>query len=416
MKLPAPLVARKDGALLDVPGYTAAVDDGRVRSARRTDFAPMPEGSLLLTLPGRSAYAFDGERRVVLEEFDGVRVDAMAVALPLGYTRGLLPAYEARPDAPTLPLYGYTAAAWDGTRIVAAALATDSLESWSPEKHDDGHVRDGIAARVAEFGNSPLIRQLTRCATEYGCYTAQNVFLRSGEAAVPVSPACNARCIGCISAQDPDAGFVSAQERVRTTPSMNEIVALAVEHLNGGGDIVSFGQGCEGEPLLAAPRIAGAIRAIRSRTAAGLVHCNTNASSPRALAQLIDAGLQSVRVSLNSARPAAYAAYYRPRGYGFEDVCESLQVASDAGIAISLNLLTHPGVTDEPGEIGSFEALLNDYSISMVQTRTLNVDPAEYFAAVGRPNKPALGMDAWLSRLASKFPNVRIGNFTRGFG
>ena len=123
-----------------------------------------------------------------------------------------------------------------------------------------------------------------------------------------------------------------------------------------------------------------------------------------------------MRVSLNSARPAAYAAYYRPRGYGFEDVCESLQVASDAGIAVSLNLLTHPGVTDEPDEIGSFEVLLNDYSISMVQTRTLNVDPAEYFAAVGRPNKPALGMDAWLSRLASKFPNVRIGNFTRGFG
>jgi len=416
MKLPAPLVARKDGALLDVPGYTAAVDDGRVRTARPTDFVPMPKGSLLLTLPGRSALAFDGDRRVVLEDLDGVHVDAMAVALPLGFTRGLLPAYESRLDAPTLPLYGYTAAAWDGTRIVAAALSTDSLESWSPAKHDDEHVLAGIAARVAEFGNTGLMRQLTRCATEYGCYTAQNVFLRAGEAAIPVSPACNARCIGCISAQDPDAGFDSAQERVRSTPSTGDIVALAVEHLNGGGDIVSFGQGCEGEPLLAAPRIAEAIREIRGRTAAGVVHCNTNASSARALALLIDAGLQSVRVSLNSARPAAYGAYYRPRGYGFEDVCKSLQVASDAGIVISLNLLTHPGVTDEPDEIRCFERLLHDYSISMVQTRTLNVDPAEYFAAVGRPIQRPLGMDAWLARLASNFPNVRIGNFTRGFG
>ncbi|HEY5094034.1 MAG TPA: radical SAM protein [Candidatus Eremiobacteraceae bacterium] len=416
MKVPSPLVARPDGALLDVPGYSAAVDDGWVRRAKPADFIPLPEGALLLTLPGRSAVVFDGDRRTTLDDLDGVPVDAMAVALPLGYTRASLPAYESRPGAPALPLYGYTAAAWDGTGIVAAALPTDSLESWSAAKHGEEHVRAGIAARVAEFGETALVRQLVRCATEYGCFTAQNSFLRSGEAAIPVSPACNARCIGCISAQDPESGFAAAQERVRIAPSSDEIVALAVAHLDGGGDIVSFGQGCEGEPLLAAPRIASAIREIRARTSAGIVHCNTNASSPRALASLIEAGLQSVRVSLNSARPAAYSAYYRPRGYGFDEVCKSLQVASEAGISVSLNLLTHPGVTDEAEEMKSFERLLDAYSISMVQTRTLNVDPAEYFAAVGRPAQPTLGMAAWLTRLASEFPNVRVGNFTRGFG
>jgi pyruvate-formate lyase-activating enzyme len=367
-------------------------------------------------LPGRSAIAFDGDRRITIGELEGSPVTAMSVALPLGFTRALLPAYETGPEAPALPLYGYTAAAWDGEHIVAAALPTDSLESWGAATHGDANVRAGIAARVAEFGETALLRQLMRCATEYGCYTAQNAFLRAGEAAIPVSPACNARCIGCISAQDPGAGFASAQERVRSTPSSDEIVALAVAHLDGGGDIVSFGQGCEGEPLLAAPRIAHAVREIRSRTSAGVVHCNTNASSPRALALLIDAGLQSVRVSLNSARAAAYAAYYRPRGYCFDDVRRSLQVASDAGISISLNLLTHPGVTNDADEIESFDRLLRDFSISMVQTRTLNVDPAEYFAAVGRPARPTTGMAAWLARLASEFPTVRIGNFTRGFG
>jgi pyruvate-formate lyase-activating enzyme len=416
VKVPAPLVARRDGALLDVPGLAAAVDDGHPRRATAADFIPLPEGSLLLTLPGRSAIVFDGDRRVALDDLDGIPVDAMAVALPLGYTRASLPAYEARPDAPTLPLYGYTAAAWDGKRIVAAALPTDSLASWSAASHDEAHVRAGIEARTAEFGESSLLRQLTRCATEYGCYTAQNAFLRSGEAAIPVSPACNARCIGCISAQDMSAGFVSAQERVRTTPSADEIVDIAVAHLLGGGDIVSFGQGCEGEPLLAAPRIASAVRKIRQRTTAGIVHCNTNASSPRALATLIEAGLQSVRVSLNASRPAAYAAYYRPRGYAFDDVRMSLKVASDAQISISLNLLTHPGVTDDQDEIEHFDRLLRDYSISMVQTRTLNVDPAEYFAAVGRPTRPTIGMTSWLARLATQFPNVRVGNFTRGFG
>jgi hypothetical protein len=52
----------------------------------------------------------------------------------------------------------------------------------------------------------------------------------------------------------------------------------------------------------------------------------------------------------------------------------------------------------------------------MVQTRTLNVDPAEYFAAVGRPARPTVGMATWLKRLSSQFPDIRVGNFTRGFG
>jgi pyruvate-formate lyase-activating enzyme len=416
MKQPAPLVARPDGKVLDVAGLIAAVDDGKTRAAVADDFAPLPEGSLLLTLPGRGAVAFDGKRRITLDTLEGSPVDAVAVALPLGHTRALLPAYEARPGAPPLPLYGYTAAAWDGRRIVAAALRTDALASWDAALHDDASVRRGIDAFVHERGASALVRQLMRCATEYGCYTAQNVFLRVGEAAIPVSPACNARCIGCISAQDPASGFASAQERVGSTPSTDSIVDLAVAHFEGGGDIVSFGQGCEGEPLLAAPRIAEAIRRIRERTNAGTIHCNTNASSPHALKRLIEAGLGSVRVSLNAARPEAYAAYYRPRGYGFEEVRASLGVASDAGISISLNLLTHPGVTDDPAEMECFDRLLRGYSINMVQTRTLNVDPAEYFAAVGRPSRPPVGMAAWLAWLSAEFPMVGIGNFTRGFG
>src|SRR5207245_11206176 len=118
-------------------------------------------------------------------------------------------------------------------------------------------VREGIAAGLREFTGSSLVLQLARCATEYGCYTAQNFFLRAGEAAIPVSPACNAACIGCISEQEPDAGVESAQARVRGAPSVQEIVDVALAHLEAAPEaIVSFGQGCEGEPLLLGPRIA----------------------------------------------------------------------------------------------------------------------------------------------------------------
>ncbi|MDQ2817612.1 MAG: radical SAM protein, partial [Candidatus Eremiobacteraeota bacterium] len=146
------------------------------------------------------------------------------------------------------------------------------------------------------------------------------------------------------------------------------------------------------------------------------IHCNTNGSRPKALAMLLDAGLESVRVSINSARADRYTAYYRPRGYRFEDVVNSLEVAQDHGAAISLNLLTHPGVTDDPPEIEAFAALLRKRRISMVQTRTLNIDPARYFSAVGRPQSQPVGMRDWLAWMRREFPAVRIGNFTRGFG
>jgi pyruvate-formate lyase-activating enzyme len=416
-RAPGAVFARADGAVLDLPGLRLAVDGGRVAPAHAEEFITLPNGALLLTLPGRSVIAYRGSERVELDAFEGAPIDAVAAALPLGYTRTLLPAFATRPGAPPLPLYGYAAVGWREGGLCVAATRTDHLEAWSADAHEEHALRRAIAARHAEFPGSPLLRQLERCALEYGCYTAQNAFLRQGEAAIPFSPACNARCIGCISEQEPDAGIESAQQRVRAYASVRDAVALGAAHLERAHDaIVSFGQGCEGEPLLAAPQIAETIRGIRARTARGVIHCNTNASVPRAMAELLDAGLQSVRVSLNAARPQTYAAYYRPRGYDFSDVESSIRLAVERGATVSLNLLTHPGVTDDPEEMEAFAALLDAHAIAMVQTRTLNVDPQTYFAAVGRPQREPAGMRRWLAWMKKTFPRVRLGNFTRGFG
>ena len=51
------------------------------------------------------------------------------------------------------------------------------------------------------------------------------------------------------------------------------------------------------------------------------------ASRPEAIDRLFLAGLDSIRVSLNSAREELYRAYFRPRGYGFESIVESLRLA-----------------------------------------------------------------------------------------
>jgi MoaA/NifB/PqqE/SkfB family radical SAM enzyme len=187
-------------------------------------------------------------------------------------------------------------------------------------------------------------------------------------------------------------------------------VRIGVHHLERVADgIVSFGQGCEGEPLLRSTAIATAIERIRARRANGTLNCNTNGSLPKSLQRLIDAGLEAVRVSLNSFRPQVYAAYYRPAGYALENVLESIALAIDAGLRVSLNLLTHPGVTDERAEVEAMERFLGAHPVALVQTRTLNIDPDVYFARVGRPVDP-LGMRVALERIAAL--GVVLGNFT----
>jgi hypothetical protein len=78
-------------------------------------------------------------------------------------------------------------------------------------------------------------------------------------------------------------------------------------------------------------------------------------------------------------------------------------------LRVSLNLLTHPGVTDDAREVEATETFLASVRVDMVQTRTLNIDPERYFAVAGRPLH-ALGMRHALERFERL--GVRLGNFT----
>jgi hypothetical protein len=74
-----------------------------------------------------------------------------------------------------------------------------------------------------------------------------------------------------------------------------------------------------------------------------------------------------------------------------------------------LRPLTHPGVTDDRAEIEAMETFLRAHPVSLVQTRTLNIDPDVYFARVGRPAEP-LGMREALARIRAL--GISLGNFT----
>ncbi len=382
------------------PSLVPLADAGIVREALLDELIPAPQSTLEMLLPGRSPLTTIGP-------ISGRT--ALAVALPAGYTRLLVPAYAAQRNAPALPLFGYTFACARNDRLHVAAMKTDESDDWKPRRFKPGELEGLIEGRLAREPRNSVLAQVALCSREYGCFTAQNVFLERGEAALPVSPKCNARCIGCISEQEADAGIPSPQTRIAEEAAAEELADVAIYHLERVEDgIVSFGQGCEGEPLLRSIAIARAIDRIRARCANGTINLNTNGSQPAALTRCIDAGLQAVRISLNSFRPKVYAAYYRPQGYGLADVFASVRLAGERGLAVSLNLLTHPGVTDEKEEVAAADAFLRATPLAMVQTRTLNIDPALYFEAVGRPSAP-LGMRHAIEAIRAV---TRVGNFT----
>lgn len=408
---PRPVVANAAGEITDVAGLRAAARAGdEVFPLEAVDLVPLPDASRLMFLPGRTPLAYE-KGSIAPEALDGAL--AVAAFLPPGWTAFSLTAFRREADAPLLPLYAYTAVCWHRGRFCVPARRVDDDPKHDPESFSTAEIEQRVAELRARLPHNRLIAHHgTRCALEWGCPNAQNLFLQRWEAPIAVSRACNAVCLACISEQ-PDDTIPSPQTRIEFLPSVEEILELALPHLESGPRaMISFGQGCEGEPLLQAELIERAIRAIRAATKSGTLHLNTNGSRPDAVEKLADAGLDSIRVSLNSARVEAYTPYYRPRTYAFADVAVTLRVAHEKGLWSSLNYLSFPGVTDRVDEAEALERLVRETGVRMIQWRNLNVDPDWYAEALGRDSRsPRLGMPVLLERIRAAFPELRFGYF-----
>ena len=254
---PRLILSDPEGNLFDHPSLTLSGRSGnRFLLPPLSELVPLPKGSQLFTLPGRIPIGWDEEkgsfvssRKVKWEEKE-VTCTAVAAFLPPGYVRTLLPAAQLEPKAPTLPLWAYSAVGWKNGEFWATGLFIDPNPHWDPKYFGDDRL---LKRKVRLFlGQSPknrLLEQLSRCALEYHCFAAKNVFFRRWECPLPTSPSCNADCLGCISLQ-PSECCPASQERIRFVPTVDEVLGVALPHLEKAEDpIVSFGQGCEGEPL-----------------------------------------------------------------------------------------------------------------------------------------------------------------------
>jgi molybdenum cofactor biosynthesis enzyme MoaA len=223
--------------------------------------------------------------------------------------------------------------------------------------------------------------------------------------------ACNAQCVGCIAEQLDD--IAAPHDRIRFTPTVDEIVELALPHLQTAPDpIVSFGQGCEGEPILRARLLGRAIERIRSETWRGQLHINTNGSNPRAVQHLIDMGLDSIRVSMFSARPENHSRYYGPRNYDLVDMVETLRLSRRGGLHTSINLLSYPGFTDTPAEMSALIDFFRRSAVQVVQMRTLNMDRELLQEKDGFPEEPGVGIDRFMECVRSELPEIAFASRT----
>ena len=400
-----------DGKIREEPRLQALAFGKRLLES--ADLIPLPGGATLAMMPDRLAIGQKrgGERHVIPASLGW----AAAALLPIGYTRTLLPAYEKVQGTEPLPFFGYSAVAGLRGQLYVAALRTDDPRKWHPSAFNRRTLTRLVREKQAAFPRNRIVAQHAHCALDYSCPTASNLFFGRWEMAIAISPGCNARCIGCISKQE-EENLISPQDRLTFIPTVDEIVEVAVPHLEYAEEaIVSFGQGCEGEPLLQWRRIEQAIKAIRARTGKGVININTNASNPRWLQRLYDAGLDTLRASTISGHPETYTAYYRPLGYNFEDVKESLKRARDAGVYSSINLLCFPGMIDREREAEALLAFVRETGLRLIQLRNLNVDPEVLLprmpelASMGR----ALGMRSLIELIKQEAPYVEIGNFTR---
>ncbi|MEJ2719671.1 MAG: radical SAM protein [bacterium] len=404
-----------EGRLFDHPYLLAAGSDGPAPAALTAhEVIRLPRGSDLMMLPSRRPVGIDPEsgEPVVFSSWEGRPVYAAAAFMAPAHTHGHVASFATDPGAPTLPLYAYTALGFANDRFYAAGTRVDRDRRQDPWRFDRAEVERGVAAVLGDLPDNRVARQLEKCALTYNCRAAQNFFLGRYEAPLPTSVACNSRCIGCLSLQE-DGDFKAAHDRLKTPPASDEVAEVALRHIGAVDEaVVSFGQGCEGEPLIHGNLLLDAIRLIRNKTHRGTVNLNTNGSRPAVVDNLIAAGLDSIRVSLNSLRPRVYNAYYRPRGYTFGDVLETLAICRKRRIIVSINLLYFPGVTDTVREFDALLQFMRDFGADLIQMRNVNIDPELYVRSLpSGVHEKGFGVRKFIHDLKENFPDLRFGYF-----
>jgi pyruvate-formate lyase-activating enzyme len=413
------LVADQAGEIFELDGYAAVGMAGPwLEPLSQEQTCNLPYGSELMYLPNRKPVLLNintGRLETLSENpyAPGENIFPVAAFNSPGYVLTRVSAYRETRMAQTLPLFSYGAVGWHNKGFRSAVVLVDPEPRQDLRRMQRKDVAAGVDRMRKLMPGNRLRAHLEKCALTYGCPAGKNFFLGRYEAPLPSAKQCNARCLGCLSLQK-NSDIPHSQDRIAFTPSPHEIVEVALAHIRRvKQSVVSFGQGCEGDPLLAVDVIEPAIRRIRLQTGEGTINMNTNGSLPANLKRLFDAGLDSVRISMNSVRKKCYDAYFRPKGYSFTNVLKSIDMALADDKFVAINYLNCPGFSDTPQEVDALVRFLEKHPIHMIQWRNLNFDPIRYWKemnTIAEHGEP-IGMEKLLNRVRRQFPNLKFGYF-----
>ena len=395
----------------DLSLYASGRSGHYAQPVSENDWILLPDGGSLYELPKRRGIGIDVRTRELRECQKGW---AVAGFIPPAYTGLYMASYTSAADAEVLPLFCYTAVGWYKEEFYVTATRIEADIRQEADGFDAQLVKKGVTELLAAYPKNRLVEHLaTNCALTYECPAARNYFMGRWECPIPSSPACNSNCLGCISFQPEEETIVSSHDRLQFKPSVGEIVEYTIPHLtNAPFPIISFGQGCEGEPLLMWQTIRDAILQIRKFTDKGSININTNGSKPSAVKALCEAGLNSIRVSTNSAQKALYDPYYQPNNYQFEDILESIKIVNSYGGWTSINYFVFPGVTDSVAEYEALRKLIKETRLKMIQWRNFNIDPDWYLKCIGLEEVgECLGLRQLMELIKEEFPHIKYGYF-----
>ncbi len=359
---------------------------------------PLPAGTELVPLADRAAMGLDrrGEPRSL-----GPARWAVAAILPQGYVRTHLPSLEAASDVARLEPLPYAAVAADaaGELVVAAAQLGPAAAATAQD------LGPAITRRLGAEPSNKLLRQLARCARDYRCAAARNAFLGQGECALPLGAPANDAAAPLVALRRHDERAPLEPSAFKVTPA--DAAAVAIAHLAAGGSSVSFGHACEGEPLDAIRDVVDTAARIRAASPAGEIVLRTSGSSAAALGRAAEADIDRVVVRIASATGPTYERVHQPIGFRWTDVRAALREAAARRRAITVELLSLPGLSDREGEAGALIALLGELPPGTeLRLADLAADPYALLATL--PAAATIGMSRLLERLRDDAAHVRL--------
>lgn len=356
------VVAADYGAAAQAGGPARALEQG----------IPLPPQARVVPLPDRDAVGIDRQGR---PRTLGAGRWAVGAILGPGHLRTWLPACIGRDDAIPLEALGYAAVAAgvDGA-LVVAAVATG--EGPTPAPPSEAVLAAAITAGLRAHPSSGALRQLARRAREHSDAGAAAVFLGQGDGPLPVGG-----------------------DRITAA----DLADIAAAHLAGGGTGVTFGLTGDGDPLERPRVVAEAAGRIREKNPTARIGVRTNAAVAAAIARVAEAGVDTLIVSLASARAETYERLHPARDVRWPDVRGGIRQAVASGLSVTIELLVLPGLTDRSEEADALVGLLRELpSGSALRLRDLAADP--YLVLRANPGSEPLGIEALLARLRLEAP------------